>query len=315
MMSKLHDVVIGIDLGGTRIKVGLVADNTVIAKKMIAAQSAKGLQGNLPCIETAIATLLSEHNVPNSTLKGIGLAFPGLVNPKTKQILSTNQKYDDAQNINLENWVKEKWGVEFFLDNDARMAAVGEWKCGAGKDTDNLVVMTIGTGIGTSAIVEGKLLRGKHFQAGCLGGHFTIQYNGRKCTCGNLGCVEAYGATWSLKQTSAAVQGDDMKRKDFSDFSLLFDAIARNDLTATRILQECMDVWAAGIINLIHAYDPEVVVIGGGVMNRQELVIPYLTQKVNQYAWCPWGKVQIRPTQLLSNAGILGVAHCIYHPV
>jgi glucokinase len=313
MMKK--EAAIGIDLGGTCIKVGLVADNTVIAKKMIAAQSAKGLQSNLPCIETAIATLLSENNVAAGALKGIGLAFPGLVNPQTKQILSTNQKYDDAQNINLENWVKEKWGVKFFLDNDARMAAVGEWKYGAGKDNDNLVVMTIGTGIGTSAIVEGKLLRGKHFQAGCLGGHFTIQYNGRKCTCGNLGCVEAYGATWSLKQTSAAVQGDDKKRRDFSDFSLLFDAIAKNDLTARHILQECMDVWAAGIINLIHAYDPEVVVIGGGVMNRQELVIPYLTQKVHQYAWCPWGKVQIRPTQLLSNAGILGVAHCIYHPV
>ena len=96
--------------------------------------------------------------------------------------------------------LKQNWNVDFFIDNDARLAAVGEWKYGAGKDTDNLVVMTIGTGIGTSVIMNGKLLRGKHFQAGCLGGHFSVKYNGSMCTCGNSGCVEAYASTWSFKR-------------------------------------------------------------------------------------------------------------------
>lgn len=309
---------IGIDLGGTRIKIGIVANNEVIAKKLIPARSAQGLRANLPCIKEEIEKLTGEANLPITSLKGIGLAFPGLVNPWTKKILSTNQKYDDALEIDLEAWVKENWGVPFFLDNDARMATVGEWKCGAGQDTDNLVVMTIGTGIGTSAIVEGKLLRGRHFQAGCLGGHFTIQYNGRKCTCGNIGCVEAYGSTWSLKEIIAmAVQQKENSEtiSEITDFETLFGAAKKNDALAIRIKQECMDVWAAGIINLIHAYDPEVVVLGGGVLNSQQDIIPYITEKVHQYAWCPWGKVQIRPTQLLSNAGILGVVYCLHHPV
>ena len=309
---------IGIDLGGTRVKIGIVANNEVIAKKMIPARSARGLRANLPYIQEEIEKLTGEVNLPITSLKGIGLAFPGLVNPWTKKILSTNQKYDDALEIDLDAWVKENWGVPFFLDNDARMVAVGEWKCGAGQDTDNLVVMTIGTGIGTSAIVEGKLLRGRHFQAGCLGGHFTIQYNGRKCTCGNLGCVEAYGSTWSLKEIIAMTAQQKENGETISkitDFATLFDAAKKNDALAIHIQRECMDVWAAGIINLIHAYDPEVVVLGGGVLNSQQDIIPYITEKVHQYAWCPWGKVQIRPTQLLSNAGILGVVYCLHHPV
>ena len=87
------------------------------------------------------------------------------------------------------------------------MAAVGEWKYGAGRDTNDLVVMTIGTGIGTSAIIEGKLLRGRHFQAGCLGGHISVQYEGRECTCGNKGCLEAYGSTWSLEGRVKEAEG------------------------------------------------------------------------------------------------------------
>lgn len=297
---------IGIDLGGTRIKIGLIIDNIVRAKTIIPAQSIKGLQQHLPSVQEAIDDLIVRCDLPICGLDGIGLAFPGLVNPHTQQIISTNQKYDDALNIDLDKWVKRNWAVPFFIDNDARMAAVGEWKHGAGKDTDNLAVMTIGTGIGTAAIVEGKLLRGKHFQAGCLGGHFSVQYNGRKCTCGNLGCVEAYAATWSLKKTSETI---------FTDFKALFAAANSGDTRALQIRQECLDIWSAGIINLIHAYDPEVVIMGGGVLNNSEDIIPYITEKVRQHAWCPWGDVQIRPSLLLSDAGILGAVYGLHHSI
>lgn len=307
---------IGIDLGGTRVKIGVVEDGKVAAKKLLAANSANELTANLPFIEAEITKLLSQQDMSIASLNGVGLAFPGIVNPKTKTILSNNKKYDDALDIDLEAWAKEHWGVPFFLDNDARMAAVSEWKFGAGRDTDNLVVMTIGTGIGTSAIVEGKVLRGKHFQAGCLGGHFTIKYNGRKCTCGNLGCVEAYGSAWSLKEivTEAGENDDRAIAEEINNFAPLFDYCKKGNAFALRIRQKYFDAWAAGIINLIHAYDPEVVVLGGGVMNSQEDIIPYITEKVQKYAWCPWGKVQIRPTKLLSDAGILGVVYCLQNP-
>lgn len=310
----MKDCFVGIDLGGTRVKIGVIADGKILAKTVIPAQAANGLQVSLPLITQEVNQLLQRAGVSPDILKGVGLGFPGLVDPIQKKILSTNAKYDDTLALNLEDWASRQWNVPSFIDNDARMAAVGEWKYGAGRDTDNLVVMTIGTGIGTAAIIEGKLLRGKHFQAGCLGGHFSIQYNGRQCTCGNVGCMEAHAGTWSLKEQvkeDVLYNNSSMKEAAVIDFETLFSAADAGDTLACRVQQQCLDVWSAGIVNLIHAYDPEVIVIGGGVMNDKERILPYITEKVHRQAWCPWGKVAIRPTQLLSDAGILGAAHCL----
>jgi glucokinase len=309
---------IGIDLGGTRVKIGLILGDELIAKTIIPARSSEGLAASLPAIETTISSMLFSQNVPASLFGGIGLGFPGLVDPKQKKILSTNKKYDDALEIDLQQWAADKWNVPLFIDNDARMAAVGEWKYGAGKGTDNLVVITIGTGIGTSAIIEGKLLRGKHFQAGCLGGHLSVDYKGAVCTCGNVGCMEAHAATWSIKQRvaeSAGYSGSTLSAAEVIDFESLFKEAKNNDQLAQQIKEDCLEVWAAGIVNLIHAYDPEVVVIGGGVLNNRDEVMPYLIDKVKQHAWCPWGTVDIRPTSLLSDAGIFGAVHCLLNDI
>src|SRR5947208_2756258 len=142
----MNNYFIGIDLGGTRVKIGLLKDEQIISKVIIPAQSANGLAASLPFITEHINRLLKDNGLSLADLGGVALGFPGLVDPFQKKILSTNAKYDDALAINLENWVSEQWNAPFFLDNDARLAAVGEWKFGAGKDTDNLVVMTIGTG-------------------------------------------------------------------------------------------------------------------------------------------------------------------------
>lgn len=314
----MKDYYIGIDLGGTRVKIGLVEDNKIISKVVVPAQSTDGLAVSLPFIAKHVNQLLKGYGIMSDCLRGVSLGFPGLVDPFQKKILSTNAKYDDALSINIESWVKQQWNVPLFIDNDARMAAVGEWKFGAGKDTDNLVVITIGTGIGTSVIIEGKLLRGKHFQAGCLGGHITVQYNGRQCTCGNVGCVEAHAATWSIKERIKEDKNylqSILSSVSVIDFESLFGTAEKGDALALAVQQECLDMWSAAVVNLIHAYDPEVVVIGGGVMNKKEKVLPYLTEQVHKHAWCPWGKVEIRSTELLSNAGILGAVYCLQHEV
>ena len=307
---------IGIDLGGTRIKSGLVKNNILIEKKIIDAESNKGLQSNLHKLETAIEDLLKKYEVKPGTLQGIGLAFPGIVNPVSKKIISTNKKYDDGPQLNLEEWVSEKWHTAFYIENDARMAAVGEWRFGAGRGSNDIVAVTIGTGIGSSAIIEGRLLRGKHFQAGCLGGHFTVQYNGNECTCGNIGCVEAQASTWSISRMIKADPDflkSSLANEATLDFYAVFKASQKNDALATRIKYECLNIWSSGVINLIHAYDPEVVVLGGGILNSKEEIIPYIQQRVVQYAWCPWGKVQVKASELMEDAAILGVAYCLSH--
>ncbi|HET9825149.1 MAG TPA: ROK family protein [Chitinophagaceae bacterium] len=307
---------IGIDLGGTRIKSGLVKNDILLEKKIIDAESNKGLQSNLRKLEKAIDALLNKYEVRSGTLDGIALAFPGIVNPISKKIISTNKKYDDGPQLDLEGWVSQKWSTAFYIENDARMATVGEWKFGAGRGSNDVVAVTIGTGIGSSAIIEGRLLRGKHFQAGCLGGHFTVQYNGNKCTCGNIGCVEAQASTWNISKMIKAdpdfLQSNLANERNL-DFHAVFKASQNKDPLAIRIKYECLNIWSAGIINLIHAYDPEVVVLGGGIMNSKEEIIPYIQQRVDQYAWCPWGKVQVRASELMDDAAILGVTHCLSH--
>jgi glucokinase len=133
--------------------------------------------------------------------------------------------------------------------------------------------MTLGTGIGTSVITMEKLLRGKHFQAGCLGGHISVVYNGRMCNCGNRGCVEAYASTWALKERVEqhhAFYQSSLSTVPAIDFETLFIDAENRDALAIEFKNDCIGLWSAAIVNLIHAYDPEVIVIGGGVMQRHE---------------------------------------------
>jgi glucokinase len=179
-------------------------------------------------------------------------------------------------------------------------------------------MMTIGTGIGTSTIINGQLLRGKHFQAGCLGGHFTVNYEGATCTCGNIGCVEAQASTWNIEEkikSSKDFYQSLLSAHNTHDFSILFQAAKQKDPLAKRIVDECLNIWSAGVINLIHAYDPEIIVLGGGILNSKEEILPRIQQRVDQYAWTPWGRVEIRPSQLMDRAGIMGVVYCLTHQI
>ena len=117
-------------------------------------------------MEHAIDSLLSEEGISSTDLASIGLAFPGMVNPVECRVISTNDKYDDACDIDLCHWADSRWGVPFVLENDARLAVIGEWLYGAAKGTGNVVMMTIGTGIGTGVILDSKPLVGHHHQAG-----------------------------------------------------------------------------------------------------------------------------------------------------
>jgi len=305
---------IGIDLGGTIIKTGLVLDNIIVAEITLNAQSQKGLQQNLLPIEVAINNLLQQQQITAANLKGIGSAFPGLVDSNAKKVLGINKKYDDAGEINLEQWVQQKWKTNFFIDNDARMAAVGEWKFGAGKGCDNMVAITIGTGIGSAAIIEGKLLRGKHFQAGVLGGHISLNYKGNTCTCGNIGFAEAEASTWNISEKikkDALFLSSKLALEATLDFECLFKLAKENDALAVKIKNECLTIWSATFINLIHAYDPEIVVLSGGVLNSKDDIITPIQKQVDKYAWCPWGNVKVKASALINKAAILGVTYCL----
>lgn len=305
---------IAVDLGGTVIKTGLLDGHNLVATSFVDANAGKGLEYNLPIIEKTINRLLKDKKVPFDKILGIGFSFPGLVNSTTNRILSTNKKYDDGIILNLNQWAKKTWGLPLYLENDARMALLGEWQYGAGKGFDNIVMVTIGTGIGSAVLMEGLLVRGKHFQAGNLGGHFTVNFNGPVCTCGNKGCMESEVSTWRLPQLIKANPNYStslLKNEELLDYKTLFRYASEDDILAKEILNHCYSVWSAGLINMIHAYDPEVIILGGGILQSAKIILPELQKRIDTYAWTPWGNVKLLVAHHINTAALYGAVALI----
>jgi glucokinase len=257
----------------------------------------------------AIRQLLAELQLEATNCEGLALGFCGLADARIGRVVSTNKKYEDAPSIDFESWSRQELGLRFAIENDARMALLGERHAGAARGCDNVVMITLGTGIGGAAMIEGKLLRGRHAQAGCLGGHLPAKVGGRPCTCGAIGCLEAEASGWSLPFLASEWPGFSASRlagEENIDFKTLFALADSGDRVAVEVLDYCLKVWAAGAVGLIHAYDPERIVIGGGVMRNAAIILPYIQAYVNQHAWTPWGKVEIVAAQLGNNAGLFG---------
>uniref|UniRef100_UPI004025A12C ROK family protein n=1 Tax=Candidatus Cryptobacteroides bacterium TaxID=3085639 RepID=UPI004025A12C len=303
---------VGIDLGGTVIKIGLVSDGKVLDTIRLEADSRNGLAARLDPMAGAVDELLARSGLSSASLGGIALAFPGIVDVRNARALGTNAKYDDAPGVDLKAWAGEHWNVGLAMDNDARMATVGEWLYGAGKGCGQMVMMTIGTGIGTGVVLDGRLLYGRNFCAGSLGGHIIVDYKGRRCSCGNIGCVEAQGSSFFLPRIIQELDGVSAGFAQDSDnwnFRTLFAKYRDGDPDAETVVRSCMDVWSAGIINYIHAYDPEIVVMGGGIMGSADIILPYVRKKVEAFAWQPGGKVGIVASELGDNAALLAAEY------
>ncbi len=305
---------IAIDLGGTIIKAGLLDENRLVDSVSAKATSGKGLKNNLPVIEKMIGRLMENHRVAVEEISGIGFSFPGLVDSANNRVLSTNKKYDDAPDLDLPRWAKETWNLPLYLENDARMALLGEWQHGAGKGFENSVMVTLGTGIGSAVLIGGKLLKGKHFQAGNLGGHFTVNHRGTVCTCGNIGCMESEASTWRLPElikSHAAFTFSSLKNEKLLDYEALFRNAAQNDFLANEILDHCFSVWSSGLISMIHAFDPEIMILGGGIMKSAPVILPELQKRVNRYAWTPWGKVKLLKAENINTAALYGADYLV----
>jgi glucokinase len=303
----MKDIFIGVDFGGTRIKLGLVFEGEIVADANIEAASELTFEQRLTDIALEMNRLLSagEYN-----LTGIGFAFPGIVNFYNGRILSRYVKYPGAENVDLEEWAEANFGVPIAVENDARAALVGEWKHGAGIGSSDLVLVTLGTGVGTGVLVNGAPLRGKNFVGGNLGGHSTINFEGNICNCGNIGCVESESSTWALTQiarASSEFAASKLAALDIIDFKNLFELAEQGDALALKLQDRCLKVWSLCVINLIHAYDPEKVIFGGGIMKSSHIILPYIKQMLDKHAWISSADVDLVVAVQPEHAGILGV--------
>ncbi len=297
------------DTGGTRIKLALMREGRILGRESFAARSDEGLAPQLPRIAQALDALCGAAQVNRDECSAFAMAFPSLIDSRTGRVLAAYGKYADAPQLDLPQWSREILGLPLIIENDARMALLGEWQAGAGRGCDDLVMVTLGTGIGTAALIEGSVVRGRHGQAGVLGGHLTVQQDGRQCTCGNRGCAEAEASTSvlpTLAAQSREYSASPLRHSPVVDYASVFRLAREGDACGVTLKTRAIDIWSSLIVNLIHAYDPERVIVGGGVMAGEGEFFSELERMVLARAHTPWGRVAIVRSELGDAAALFG---------
>lgn len=301
--------ILAADFGGTRIKLAIVTDAQAVATDIINVTPGGSLESHLPAIRDAYLALLESTQTPLDKCSAVVWALPCLVAGDGVTVTKTFGKFEDSVTLDLTAWSRTTFGLPIIVENDARAAAIGEWKFGAGKGTDNLVMITLGTGIGTAVILNGRPLYGAAGMAGNLGGHSITHRDGELCTCGIRGCAEAQVATWNipnLAKASPQFATSALATVPIIDYRAIFTNATAGDPLATTLRDRALDTWGALTLTLIHNFDPERVIIGGGIMASKDLIIPAIQKIADQSAAHAFNPVAVVPSQLADDAGPLG---------
>ena len=309
--------VIGVDIGGTKVAVGLVDQSGKILRQLRQPMVANGKpEAALEAVTAAIDSLMSQSGSSTaSTPKGIGICAPGPLDPVTGMIINP-PNLPCWRNFPLASRVTEAYRMPVQLDNDANAAALAETRWGAARGYRYVFYATLGTGIGTGIVFDGHIYHGRTGAAG-EGGHVSIDYRGPVCSCGKHGCIEALAAGPAIgARARAHLSAGSSRRSTILDLAkgkidavtseLVGQAYAAGDLLAREILQETADLLAAWLGNIIDLLDPDVIVIGGGVA---AMLQPFFGQiKDRLPSWCVNSRVAEIPLLMAHYGADAGVA-------
>ena len=312
---------IGIDLGGTNIAAGIVDENYKIVIKGSVPTGAER-EGELVIKDMAelCAKLVKDAGLTFDDIEYAGIASPGTVNCDTGYI-------EYANNLNFKNFpiadiLKSYIPVKkVYVENDANAAAKGEAVAGAAKGVNDAVMITLGTGVGGGIIIDGKVYSGFNHAGGELG-HLVIEYNGRPCSCGRKGCWEAYSSATGLinmtreKLEACKASGEKtlmaelVEKEGKVSGKTAFAAMKQGDKAGAEVVDEYIGYLSCGIANMINAFMPKILVIGGGVCNEGDNLLIPLNEKVNKetYGLDPANRTEIKTAVLGNDAGIIGAA-------
>lgn len=294
---------LGIDFGGTNLKVGVFSDDG--EEKFFKEGLIKDIRNTDDLLQDILG--YAKHIVGDYNLTQGGLAVKGLVNKETGILESDIGLANEFSGINLKNTFGDFFNIPFLIENDARSYAWGEWLYGAGRNSKVMSCLTLGTGFGSALVKDGKPYEGSDSLGGILGGHISIDKNGPECACGNRGCLELYCSATALKERILnEIPG---LSKESDPVKVYFENIRRKKNGSEKVLDDFLDDLAIGIVNVVHAYGPEIVVLGGGVMKSDDIIIPRINKIVSKRAWTvPRGKVSIVKSKLGNRAATLGAA-------
>ena len=295
--------VLACDLGGTILKLAVVAGGSIVVRSELPARSNLGLAPRLDDIAAELRSLAGRAGVDYAASAGVSIAIPGIVDTAGARVVRVPGKFEDAPDLDLVRWAGRELGLGAVLENDARAAAVGEWRLGAGAGCDDVIAITLGTGIGVGVVCAGQVLRGPHGGAGILAGHTSLARDGRRCTCGMVGCAEAEASTWALAGL-AAEHGLASTSGTPLEYEELFALAASGVDAAVGIREHSLSTWASLVVNLVHAYDPQRVVVGGGISRAPE-VVPAIRAALECDPWSSGWDIAVVASDLGPDAALL----------
>lgn len=313
--------IVGVDLGGTNIVVGLlpIEGGDVLGLRIMPTDSGRGakfvVNRIVEMVEASITDVLKESNGRRDQIAGVGIGSPGPLDTKSGLVINTPNL--GWRNFPLRDLVSNALNLPATLDNDANCATYGEWWLGAGKDVDTLVGLTLGTGIGGGIVLGGQIYHGISDVAGEIG-HMTIEANGRRCKCGNYGCLEAYasGPAIALRASEGIEAGVGTVLQDMVDGRLeditaatVYEGVVAGDPFATEVMKDTAKFLGAGIANIINILNPEMVVIAGGVTRAGDHLFIPLRAEVRRRAFrSAEERCSIVSGELPGTAGVVGAA-------
>ena len=297
---------LAIEFGGTNFKLGLF-DNTgnIIRSEFIPLKRLIKKNTIKEAIISTIKTFVDSEQI----ICG-GISSKGLVDHEKGMVVDDVGEGKLIENIPLRDILSNEFSAPFIMDNDARCYAWGEWKFSCTKDINSITVITFGTGIGCASIFSGNMFYGADYLSGVMGGHISINKNGPRCKCGNYGCFELYCSKEGLLRQ---FQSHNLVLKDEDPVKSFFDRYKKkNSETDKIIFKNFIENISIGITNIIHAYGPDIVILGGGIMNSADLMLNKINSLVNTMAFTvPRGRIKIVKSKLGDSAPLLGAA---FHP-
>lgn len=313
--------VLAIDLGGTKIMAAIISPRgQVMAKEYHFTLAKEGPTAVINRIFSAIDHLLEGRKIALSQLHSISIAAAGAIDVG-RGVVTSSPNLTGWHDVPLRDIVNSKYKVKTYLINDASAGALGECEFGAGKKVNNLIYITVGTGIGGGIIINGGLYLGPSGSAGEIG-HTTIDVNGPRCSCGNIGCLETLASGTAMAEEAirrisrgerSALAKMVENKIDNITAELVGMAAQGGDSLALAVISQVGTYLGVGIVNLVNIFNPEMVIVGGGVAQMADLLLEPARQVVEERAFPLLAQaVRIVPTQLGDDAAVIGVAVFAY---
>ncbi len=304
---------LGIDIGGTSVKIGLVNENGEVLKSNNYSVSFDNY--NTPIFETvkkSIKVFLQDNNILENSLSGIGVSATGQVNSNYGVIVGVGGNIKNWCGTEIKKELEEIYKVKTTVINDANSMVIGEKWVGKAKGYNNVIGITIGTGVGGGIIVDSKILLGNIGIAGELG-HFSIDANGKKCTCGNVGCYEQYASMTALIKEVIKeydVISNLLPKKEEINGKYIFEELDKGNIKIKEIVDKWIENIGKGLVSLTHIFNPEIILIGGAVSKQENLFINPLRKYVLSHVMEKFGEtLKLEAAQLENNAGLVGAVY------